>query len=223
MGAVERFLDARQKVGVFCAGLAALGVGVVLYLGPEDVPEKLPQHRVVGVAAVGFGVLVLAVLFLGSSPAGRRLRGLLLAVSMGALAVLCGLGVGPPAWDAWRLAKDGRPAQAEVLRADRVLKGKQFKTRLLVTYDGHRATLEASGRPGDRIAVLYLREDPTVVAPGREGESFLDLAQRSVGGAWLWIGALLTVSGALAALVGLRDFLLGPPSAPAGGREQREN
>ena len=215
MGALERFLDARQKVGVFCGGLAMLGAGAVLWIGPDDIPEKLPQHRLVGVCAAGFGVLALAVLFLGKSAAGRRLRGLLLAAAAGALALLCWFGIAPKARDAWRLSKDGRAAQAEIVRVRRVFRDKRFTTELFLAYDGHRATMVAPGREGGRVAVLYLPEDPSVVVPAGDSREFLDLAQRMVGGTWLWLGSLFGLTCAFVALAGLKGFLFGAPPDPA--------
>jgi hypothetical protein len=151
-----------------------------------------------------------------------RARSLAIFVAAGAF----GGGLLWVAWGAasssWALSQRGHAAQAVVLRGGlrHGYTSGRIKTAtkhvVTVEYDGHRATIEASGRRGDRVSVLYDPDDPQTVTRGAPGDGFFDLLDR-LQGIWVFLGMVVGGLGiSMYALYCFASFLEGTDPAQLG-------
>lgn len=211
--------DAWQRIGAFFGALGTIAAGVVFYLGPEDIGEQVPAHREIGIAIGAFGVVFLLAVVLGSkSGIGRRFRSLTLAGVSAAVVFLAGRSALGAADGAMRLTKSAVGTTATVTEATFVWQKSHTSPRAKIAYDGHRGTLRLQRRRGDRVPVVYVEDDPSIVVHGRPGESFHDYAGRLAGSPlWFYGSAALTLFCVIAMLVCLKGFLVGSAPDPAEG------
>lgn len=212
-GALESFFDVRDRIGAWCAALAACGGAVLLWIAPGTLAEEIPRHREIAIGTGAFGVVfVLALASRGSF--GYRMRALLLAM----LAAVVGGGIAwysyEKALDVHALVEHGRYAQVEVAGRKVVQNPRDRSTKVLaeVWVEGRRVSFDypRTVSRGERIDVLYAPERPRAILPGDVEQDWVPVIDASVG---LWpalgIGALLLFC-AFALPAKLWDFLRGP-------------
>lgn len=216
-GALEtagRLADVRDKIGAWCAALAAIGGGALLWIGPEEIAEEIPRHREFGAALGALGVVTVFALLLRGS-AGYRARSLLLAM----VAAAAGAGVGYVLYDAgtkvYRLHEQGEYEQAQVVGQSMSVNPKTgaTTTKTKVYVHGKTVSVKLEGRPrrGESAEVLVVPGRPDAIVGGHVEQDWLPLVDALVGKWIALVFALVLASCAFAAPIKLWDALVGPP------------
>lgn len=215
LGTVGKAADVRDKIGAWCASLGAIGVGALLWVGPEEIAEEIPVHREVGAGFVAFGVVFVLALSLRGN-AGYRARSLMFAM----IAALGAVGLGYLLYHVGRdvvdLHERGEYRTVEVvgqsLRFDQRTGKASQKTKVRV--EGKTVSVELDGRyrRGDTAEVLVVPDRPDVVVSGAVEQDWVQLVDAKFGKWGLLLLALVFVICVLAAPIKLWDALVGPPA-----------
>jgi hypothetical protein len=148
MGLAKAY-EAWQRIGVFFGALGAMTGGVVLWVGPEDIPKEVPAHREIGLAIGALGVVILLAVVLGTrTGVGRRFRSLTLAGIAAVVVFLAGRKAVEVADGALRLADQGVAATAVVTSTTFVAQNKGLSPRVRIAFDGHAASRSPTTRAG---------------------------------------------------------------------------
>lgn len=169
-----------QTIKTVLGSLGMITGGAVIYLGPQGMADEIPLHEPIGLVLIAFGVLFLTTLW--------SVRAKALTIFLAAAAISGALGYA--AWQsggiAWRLSQFGTPAIATVESSTTVPAGRLRVPRRTIRFAGrrsvvHRAVLQGAGKRGKQVSILYLPDDPKIVAEGQPGDGFFDLLQRGAG------------------------------------------
>ena len=205
---------------LWVATIVLIGAGAVVFVGPGELPERLPLHQAIGLATMAFG-LVFFVGFRGGGDApgalAVRCRALNHALVFAFVGGLMLYSVGGDALTAWELSQDGVEAEATV--GERHMGKLDADGNLLVRHRLHFAgfqplvELDGDLSSGQTVRVLYLPDDGATFRINPSGTEFLDLVgdQGLPGTVIAGLGALFCL---LAVLFNLRTVVLGSPEDP---------
>ncbi|MEM6911131.1 MAG: DUF3592 domain-containing protein [Verrucomicrobiota bacterium] len=176
-----------KAIQAWVVALGLIAVGIACYRDAYEVSEVLPVHEKVGIAISLFGGVYLLALSLGDTGAGRRLKCFLICLAFSTLAAASAWFVLPSFQDSYRLAQEGVQAQARVSNAREFLRDRRLASKVEIRFHDHRADLQVFRdlEKGERLEVVYLPNDPTVVREGTESDTAAKLLSHQGTPFWL--------------------------------------
>jgi hypothetical protein len=174
MSTIAQAYGAMQAFKAVMAALVFIAAGAVFITDPSgEVQAVVPEHRLVGMALLGFGLLFMVTLMAKGEVRYRLTSLLLILLAAGVVAGLSML-FWPQVRDAQSLAKEGKICTATVIRASSILpnKSKRFPTAVKFEAGTADVMLQARVQAGQRIEIRYLPDRPKVAIPTAAGSDW---------------------------------------------------
>ncbi len=214
MDTVGKVVDAHERIGAWCAALACMVVGALVYVGPDTIPEELPQHRAIGLGFIGFGV-VFVVALAARGKTGSRAKHFVLFLAAGAAAA----GLGYATWREGRILQaleaEGEARDLKVLGTivrHTAQNDAYFEVTLLDGPKRIRLKWDRAVKPGTTMTVLMHPDHPEWNAATHGGATLLEIADAR-GSRWTTLGmAFFSLILGLFALKSFWGAIVGSPA-----------